>query len=116
VQKDQNKTALNANIELHEAPLPPELLISRKNRIFIILAALLALFLGALDALGKVMSFDLQQKIDLELFSQIQQNVENIFRPAIQILLSTDVQQAMQEAVGHSVMPMFCASLVSSIV
>jgi hypothetical protein len=51
VQKDQNKTALYAYSELHEAPLPPELLISRKDRIFIIVASLLALFLGALDAL-----------------------------------------------------------------
>ena len=51
MQEDQNKTALNADTELHEALLPPELLISRKNRIFIIVAALLALFLGALDAL-----------------------------------------------------------------
>jgi len=69
-----------------------------------------------LNALDKVMSFDLRQKIDPALFSQIQQNVENIFRPEIQRLLSTDVQQAIQEAVGHGVMPMFWASLLSSMV
>jgi len=63
-----------------------------------------------------VMSFDLQQKIDPELFSRIQQNVENIFLPEIQTLLSTDVQQALREAVGNGVMPMFWASLLSSIV
>ena len=69
-----------------------------------------------LNALENVMNFDLRQKIDPALFSQIQQNVENIFRPEIQTLLSTDVQQVLQEAVGHGVMPMFWASLLSSIV
>ena len=69
-----------------------------------------------LNALEKVLSFDLQQKIDPELFSQIQQNVENIFRPEIQALLSIDVQRALQEAVGYGVMPMFWASLLASIV
>jgi len=69
-----------------------------------------------LNALEKVLSFDLQQKIDPELFSRIQQNVENIFRPEIQTLLSTDVQRTLQEAVGHGVMPMFWASLLASIV
>jgi EmrB/QacA subfamily drug resistance transporter len=69
-----------------------------------------------LNTLEKVMSFDLQQKIGPELFSRIQQNVENIFRPEIQTLLSRDVQQALQEAVGNGVMPMFWASLLSSIV
>ena len=69
-----------------------------------------------LNALEKVMSFDLRQKIDPGLFSQIQQNVENIFRPEIQTLLSADVLQALQEAVGHGVMPMFWVSLLSSIV
>jgi len=67
-----------------------------------------------LNALEKVLSFDLQQKIDPELFSQIQQNVENIFRPEIQTLLSTDGQRALQEAVSHGVMPMFWASLLAS--
>ena len=47
-----------------------------------------------LNALEKVMSFDLRQKIDPALFAQIQQNVENIFRPEIQTLLSPDVHQA----------------------
>jgi EmrB/QacA subfamily drug resistance transporter len=69
-----------------------------------------------LKTLEKVMSFDLRQKIDPELFFKIQQNVENIFRPEIQTLLSTDVQQALQAAVGQGVMPMFWASLLSSIV
>jgi len=69
-----------------------------------------------LNTLEKVMSFDLQQKIGPELFSRIQQNVENIFLPEIQTLLSTDVQQALREAVGNGVMPMFWASLLSSIV
>jgi len=69
-----------------------------------------------LNTLEKVMSFDLRQKIDPGLFSQIQQNVEEIFRPEIQTLLSPDVQQALQEAVGQGVMPMFWAALLSSIV
>ena len=69
-----------------------------------------------LNALEKVLSFDLQQKIDPKLFAQIQQNVENIFRPEIQTLLSPDVQRALQEAVGQGVMPMFWASLLASIV
>ncbi|MGD8893526.1 MAG: hypothetical protein PVF94_10900, partial [Desulfobacterales bacterium] len=51
MKEDPNETALNAHTELHQAPLPPELLISLKNRIFIIVASLLALFLAALDAL-----------------------------------------------------------------
>jgi EmrB/QacA subfamily drug resistance transporter len=69
-----------------------------------------------LNALEKAMSIDLRQKIDPTLFSQIQQNVENIFRPEIQTLLATDVQQALQDAVGQGVMPMFWASLLASIV
>ncbi|MFC1516471.1 MFS transporter [Thermodesulfobacteriota bacterium] len=69
-----------------------------------------------LNALKKVMSLDLSQKIDPTLFSLIQQNIENIFRPEIQTLLSPDVQQALQTAVGRGVMPMFWASLLSSIV
>ncbi len=70
----------------------------------------------SMSALEKVMSFDLRQKIDPELFLKIQQNVENIFHPEIQTLLSADVQQALQKAVGYGVMPMFWASLLSSIV
>jgi len=69
-----------------------------------------------LKALEKVMSFDLRQKIDPGLFAQIQQNVEEIFRPEIQTLLSADVLQALQDAVGQGVMPMFWAALLSSIV
>jgi len=69
-----------------------------------------------LKALKKVLSIDLQQKIDPELFSRIQQNVENIFIPEIQTLLSTDVQRALQEVVTQGVMPMFWASLIASIV
>ncbi len=69
-----------------------------------------------LNTLEKVMSFDLRQKIDPALFSQIQQNIENIFRPEIQTLLSTDVRQALEEAVGHGVMPMFWASLLAAMV
>ena len=45
------KTASNAPDEPYPVPLPPERLISLKNRIFIIVASLLALFLAALDAL-----------------------------------------------------------------
>ena len=51
MQENQNKTSLKTDTELHDAPLPPEQLISLKNRIFIIVASLLALFLAALDAL-----------------------------------------------------------------
>jgi MFS family permease len=69
-----------------------------------------------LNALEKVMSVDLRQHIDPVLLSRIQQNVENIFRPEIQTLLSPDVQQALQDAVGHGVMPMFWASLLASVV
>jgi hypothetical protein len=67
-----------------------------------------------LNALEKVLSLDLQQKIGPELLSRIQQNVENIFLPQIQTLLSTDVQRALQGAVGHGVMPVFWASLLAS--
>jgi hypothetical protein len=69
-----------------------------------------------LNALQKVLSADLQQKIDPDLFFRIQQNVENVFIPEIQTLLSTDVQKALQEAVTRGVMPMFWASLIASIV
>jgi len=67
-----------------------------------------------LNALEKVLSLDLQQTIDLELLSRIQQNVGNIFLPEIQTLMSTDVQHALQEAVGHGVMPVFWISLLAS--
>jgi EmrB/QacA subfamily drug resistance transporter len=67
-----------------------------------------------LNALEKVLSLELHQAIDLELLSRIQQNVGNIFLPEIQTRLSTDVQQALQEAVGHGVMPVFWASLLAS--
>lgn len=67
-----------------------------------------------LNALEMVLGLDLKQKMDPELLSRIQQNVENIFRPEIQALLSTDVQRAVQEAVSYGVMPMFWASLVAS--
>ncbi len=69
-----------------------------------------------LNALEKAMSFDLRQKIDPVLFSQIQHNVENIFRPEIQTLLSPDVQQALHDAVGQGVMPMFWASLLAAVI
>jgi hypothetical protein len=52
--------------------------------------------------------------MDLELLSRIQQNVGNIFLPEIQTLLSTDVQHALQEAVGYGVMPVFWISLLAS--
>lgn len=67
-----------------------------------------------LNALEKVLSLDLQQTIDLELLSRIQQNVGNIFLPEIQTLMSTDIQHALQEAVGHGVMPVFWISLLAS--
>jgi hypothetical protein len=67
-----------------------------------------------LNALEKVLSLDLQQEMDLELLSRIQQNVGNIFLPEIQTLLSTDVQHALQEAVGYGVMPVFWISLLAS--
>jgi hypothetical protein len=44
VKQDPNKTALSADAELYDAPIPPEQLISLKNRIFIIVASLLALW------------------------------------------------------------------------
>ena len=71
MQDDPTKTALNAVTALHEAPLPPELLISRKDRIFIIVASLLALFLGALDSLvmGAAMPSIVAQLGGLHLYS-----------------------------------------------
>jgi len=51
VKDASNKTTSNAPDEPYQVPLPPERLISLKNRIFIIVASLLALFLAALDAL-----------------------------------------------------------------
>jgi hypothetical protein len=53
--------------------------------------------------------------MDLELLSRIRQNVGNIFLPEIQTLLSTDVQNALQDAVGYGVMPVFWISLLASI-
>ena len=67
-----------------------------------------------LNALEKVLGLGLQQKMDPELLFRIQQNVENILRPEIKTLLSTDVQHAVREAVSYGLMPMFWASLVAS--
>jgi Na+/melibiose symporter-like transporter len=66
-------------------------------------------------ALEKVLSLNLHQAMDLELLSRIRQNVGNIFLPEIQTLLSTDVQNALQDAVGYGVMPVFWISLLASI-
>jgi EmrB/QacA subfamily drug resistance transporter len=66
-------------------------------------------------ALEKVLSLNLHQTMDLELLSRIRQNVGNIFLPEIQTLLSTDVQNALQDAVGYGVMPVFWISLLASI-
>jgi EmrB/QacA subfamily drug resistance transporter len=68
------------------------------------------------NALQKMMSLDLHRKIDPVLFSQIQKNMENVFRPEIQTLLPTDALQAIHKAVSQGVMPMFRAALLASIV
>jgi hypothetical protein len=45
---------------------------------------------------------------------QIEQNIENIFRPEVQMLLTPDVQQAMKAAVAGGVSIVFWISLLAS--
>ena len=45
---------------------------------------------------------------------QIEQNIENIFRPEVQMLLTPDVQQAMKAAVARGVSIVFWISLLAS--
>jgi hypothetical protein len=47
---------------------------------------------------------------------QIKQNIENIFRPEVQMLLTPDVQQAVQTAVARGVAIVFWISLFASVV
>ena len=47
----QSKKSATVHLNLNENSTPPEKLISRKRRFYVIAAALMALFLGALDAL-----------------------------------------------------------------
>jgi len=46
---------------------------------------------------------------------QINQSIENIFRPEVQALLSPEVQQAMQAAVARGVLTVFWISLIASV-
>jgi MFS family permease len=47
--------------------------------------------------------------------SQVQRNPENLFRPEVQVLLSTDMLQKLHEAVARSVMAVFWMVLAASI-
>jgi EmrB/QacA subfamily drug resistance transporter len=47
---------------------------------------------------------------------QIKQNIENIFRPEVQMLLTPEVQQTMQAAVARGVAMVFWISLFASVV
>jgi EmrB/QacA subfamily drug resistance transporter len=46
---------------------------------------------------------------------QIKQNIENIFRPEVQILLTPDVQQAMKAAVARGISMVFWITLFASL-
>jgi hypothetical protein len=46
---------------------------------------------------------------------QISHNIENLFRPEVQALLSPDIQQTMQQAVAHGVSTVFWVTLCASI-
>jgi len=46
---------------------------------------------------------------------QINQSIENIFRPEVQALLAPEVQQAMQAAVARGVLTVFWISLIASV-
>ena len=47
---------------------------------------------------------------------QIEQNIENIFRPEVQMLLTPDVQQALKEAIARGISMVFWISLLASLV
>jgi hypothetical protein len=47
--------------------------------------------------------------------SQVQQDPENLFRPEVQALLSSDMLQKLHDAVARSVLSVFWMVLVASI-
>jgi ABC-type phosphate/phosphonate transport system permease subunit len=48
--------------------------------------------------------------------NQVIQNVENLFRPEVQALLTPDVQKTMQEAVAQGVSLVFWIALFASLI
>jgi hypothetical protein len=48
--------------------------------------------------------------------NQVIQNVENLFRPEVQALLSPDLQKTMQEAVAQGVSKVFWIAMFASLI
>ncbi|MEE4262190.1 MAG: MDR family MFS transporter [Desulfobacteraceae bacterium] len=67
------------------------------------------------NALESLMSTGLSG-LPPSLKAQIEQNIENIFRPEVQLLLAPDVQQALKAAVARGVSIVFWISLLASMV
>lgn len=66
------------------------------------------------NALDSLMNTDLNS-LPPSLNVQIKQNIENIFRPEVQMLLTPDVQQAMQAAIARGVSIVFWITLLASV-
>jgi EmrB/QacA subfamily drug resistance transporter len=63
--------------------------------------------------LSKMMNSNLDN-LPSSFAAQFQQNIENLFRPEVQVLLSADVQKAMQDAVAEGVSMVFWITFFAS--
>jgi EmrB/QacA subfamily drug resistance transporter len=71
--------------------------------------------LSLTNALESLMNTGLRS-LPPSLSVQIEQNIENIFRPEVQMLLTPDVQQALKEAIARGISMVFWISLLASLV